>query len=219
MSTLSFPLAATDFADLLCVRSVTFDDPENIEMSMTGAGEILTAELAPRLWRGTVDIHDLGHEEAGRIKSLVSTLRTPGRAFFVYNHKREYPFADPGGTILAAATPAIDSVNANNREIALKSLPAGYELRAGDLLGFTYGSSPVRYALHRVVEAVTADGSGDTAEFEVTPHVRPGAAADDAVTLIRPVCKAVMVPGSFSPGQEGRKWVMGMSFRWVQTLR
>ncbi len=212
---LSFPLALADFALQLRVQEVTFDSPENVEMSMTGGGEVLTAELAPSLWRGAVSLVTATHAQASATAALISLLRPPARTFYIYDHSHPYPAADPTGSVLGAATPAIASINANARELALKALPAGYVLTAGDYLSFDYGSLR---ALHRLVEDVTADGLGDTAEFEVVPHIRTGAAVDAVVTLIRASCKARMVPGSVSAGTKSGVHTSGMAFRWSQTL-
>jgi len=107
------------------------------------------------------------------------------------------------------------------RLIGLKGLPAGYAgLGRGSYLSFQYRSAPERHALHEIVELdVTADGAGDVAAFQVNPPIRPGAAVDAEVRLIKPACKAIILPGSVQPGRETRFITEGMSFRWLQTLR
>lgn len=212
---LTFPLAIADFANTLRVQQVTFDSPENVQMSMTGGGEIVTAELAPSLWRGSVVLAASKHAQASATAALISTLRKPGRAFYIYDHSHMFPASDPTGSILGAATPAINSLNADTRQLSLKALPASYVLTAGDYLAFDYGSLR---ALHRLVEDVTADGTGTTAEFEVVPNIRPGAAVDDVVTLIRAACKAIIVPSSFSAGTKSGVNTSGLAFQWNQTL-
>jgi hypothetical protein len=220
MSVLSFPLATSVFMDLLPVDSVTFDAPENAVSSITGGGEVLSAELAPQLWRGRVDLALLTNEGHAPLAAVADLLRRSGASFFVYDPRKIGPRADPSGTILASASPLILSVNADNRRLALKGLPPGYMLQRGDYLGFAYGTSPVRYALHRVVAAdVFAAANGQTPQFEVTPVIRPGAAADQPVSLVRPVCKAKLLPGSLETGTGRPVVTTGFAFEWVQTLR
>ena len=99
------------------------------------------------------------------------------------------------------ATPTLASLPTGNGEIVLAGLPAAHELTAGDLLSFKYGTAPVRYALHRVAVGGVADATGTTPALVVTPQIRPGAAIGVPVTLGRPHCKAILVPGSVSPGR------------------
>ncbi len=75
-------------------------------------------------------------------------------------------------------------------------------------------------ALHRVVDdTVVANAGGETTAFEVVPHVMPGAAPGDAVTLLRPYCLARIVPGSLNPGRTKGVHVTDMSFDFVQKVQ
>lgn len=219
MSVVTFPLAASVFMDLLPIADVRMDCPENSVTSMTGAGEVIRATLAPQLWRGSFTLSADYHAGAAQLAALLDLLQRPGASFMVYDPRLKYPQADATGASLGASTVQIASVNADNRRLALKGLPAGYVLTRGDLLSFAYGS-PARQALHRVVAAsVTANASGVTSEFEVTPLIRTGAAVNDAVSLAKPQCKAVLAPGSLSTGAGRRRFTTGMSFDWMQTLK
>jgi hypothetical protein len=219
MSVVTFPLSLADFFDLLPIRSVAVECPENSVTSITGAGEVIRATLAPQLWRGSIEIAPGYHGEAARIAALLDLLQRPGASFLAYDPRLKFPQADATGATLGAATVQINSVNADNRRLSLKGLPASYALTRGDYLAFTYGS-PAKYALHRVVAAtVAADSGGVTAEFEITPLIRAGAAVNDAVALAKPACKAVLLPGSLSTGAGQRRITSGASFQWVQTLK
>ena len=113
----------------------------------------------------------------------------------------------------------IDTLNADNRRLKISGLPANYVLTLGDIIGFTYGSSPTRYALHQVASvSVTASGAGLTDWVELDPPIRAGATTSTAVALDRPTCKAVLVPGSHTPAKV-RRIGEGASFRFIQTLR
>lgn len=218
---LAYPLSREAFWDILPVAQTAFELPENVELAATRGGEQLAAEAGERLWQGEVAIGRLTRAETGRPEVLVDLVRGPGRPFLAYDRTRPAPLLDPTGTILGAATPAILALNGSDaRELRLQGLPAGYVLSAGDYLSFAYGSAPVRQALHRVVDpTVTANGAGQTPFFEVVPHIRPGAAAAAAVTLVRPWCKAVLVFGSVTPMRGSRTIFDGLGFRFVQTLR
>lgn len=218
---LSYPLSREVFFDALPAASVTFDLGENVDLAATRGGEQLAAEAGERLWQGEVALGRLLRAETGRPEVLVDLIRQPGRSFMAYDRRRPAPLADPAGAVLGGATPTIFALNGSDaREMRLAGLPSGYVLSAGDYLSFAYGASPVRQALHRVVDPlVTADTSGQTPFFEVIPAIRPGAAAGAAVQLVRPWCKAVVVFGSVAPMRGTHTVYDGLAFRFVQTLR
>ena len=148
---------------------------------------------------------------------MISLLRGAGRNFLAYDTRRPRPVSDPTGSILGASSPLLDTLNVNNRDLRISGLPAAYVLKQGDYLGFSYGSG--RRALHRVVPTtVTASGAGLTPLFEVVPMIRPGAVVATAVTLIKPVIKATVDPGSVNRGVTGAWVTTGASFRFSQTL-
>ncbi|MCE8007130.1 hypothetical protein [Aestuariivita sp.] len=217
---LTFPLSPADFIDRLPIKSVTPDLPEIVSMSQTGGGDILTEDLSPRLWRGEVLLAKLTPDEASAAMALIQAVRGPGRSFMAYDTRHPAPRNDPDGSGLVGATPRIQSLGANPRTLSLHGLPADYVLLRGDMLSFDYGAGPVRTALHQVVdETVTANQGGATPEFEVIPFVRAGAAAEAAVTLIKPACKAVILPNSVTAGTKGAWMTEGVAFSYVQTLR
>lgn len=218
MSAITFPVSLANFYDTLGVASCTFEDTLPIETSQMADGTILKASLGASLWRGRLNLVPRTHADAQAIEALVSVLKRPGASFLARDPRRVGPKLDPTGSTLGASTVQINSLNVDNRQISLKGLPAAYVISVGDMLSFTYGSSPTRYALHRVVEAATANGSGVTPQFEVTPLIRAGAAVDATVTLVKPVCKAVLLP-EISYGETALTYTQGMSLEFIQTLR
>lgn len=213
---LTFPLTTAQFMDLLPVGQITFDAPENVEIGLTGGGDQLTAQLAPQLWTGEIKLGVMTRDETARFETLIDLLRPAGRSFLAYDTRRPRPVYDPTGAILGASTPLLDTLNVNNRDIRISGLPAAYVLTQGDYIGFSYGSG--RRALHRVVTTVTASGAGLTPLFEVTPIIRAGAVVSTAVTLIKPVIKAVIEPGSIARGTTSAWVTTGAGFRFVQSL-
>lgn len=215
----SFPLTRAQFMDLLPVQEMTFDLPEAMEVSETGAGEILTAELGTRLWSGEIRLGDMTPDEAAEALAMIDVLRQPGASFMVHDIARPFPRSDLSGAALAGAAPKLSAVHANNREIRISGLTPGYQLRRFDSLSFTYAANPLRHALHRIASPATADASGLTGYFEVSPNIRPGWVTGTAVSLSRAACKAILVPKSVQPGRRRHTLTTGASFRWVQTLR
>ena len=217
---LTYPLPLATFADSLLVSQNSFQLPEQVQMSRTAGGEQLSSDLGERLWTGKIVLGRMTKAEAGRPEVLIDLIRQTGRSFLMYDRYRTNPLLDPLGTVLGAASVTILALGGDARELSLTGLPVGYTLSAGDYLSFAYGSSPVRQALHRVVNTtVVANGSGQTALFEVTPALRPGSIATAAVQLKKAFCKAVAVYGSIEEAQRYATMTEGLAFSWVQSLR
>lgn len=216
---LTFPLSIAAFQDKFTFASAEMFLHEPRKIDRTASGQVLAASLGSAIWRGSFQVPPTGSRaEAGERDALLSVLDRAGSSFMVYDPRKPYPASDPDGTGLGGTTPAIDSLAVNNREIALRGLPAGYVLTAGDLIGWQYGSSPTRYALHRLVTGAVASGTGVTPSFELTPFVQPGVLTGTAVTLYKPPIKAVLEPG---PRYGAGRLVIseGPQFGFVQTMR
>ena len=219
MAVLTFPLPLDSFFDLLPVAKCRLDLPETVDVSRTGGGEILTADLATSLWRGRLDLAVMTQDETAAIRPLINILRRSGASFFVSDLTRPWPRLDPSGMLLGAATPTILALGGSGRELSLTGLPVAYPISRGDLISFAYGASPTRYALHEVVGAAVANGAGQTGLIEVNPPIRPGVVAGAAVQLVWPRCKAVLVPGSASTGTTSNTITTEASLEWQQSLR
>jgi len=221
MSLLTYPLPAAGYFGGLRVASCTFDLGEALEISRTGAGEVLTADLGPRLWTGQVTLAQARARTAHATHAVLQTLRQAGRSLMVFDPAHACPAADPEGAILAAAgaAPVIAALPAGNRSLQLEGLPAGYGLSPGDYLSFAYGAAPERVAFHQIVQGAVADVAGVTGEIEVIPHIRPGAVLGAPVQLVRPAFKAVIKPSSVQLGASAPGLVGPTSFEILQTLR
>ncbi len=215
----AYPLVIADFWLTLPIRSVSFNLSAKMRMSETGGGEIITSGLGPRLWTGTVEGAAAQVGDQRKFEVMLESLQEPGASFYAFDPSQPYPAGDPDGTIIGATSPAIAQLDADARMTAIDGLPAGYTLKAGTMFSYFYSATPTLLALHRVRDDVTADGLGQTPLFEVNPPIRPGAAVDTAVRFDRPICKAIMVPGSLDLGSRGRVIAGGFSFTWQQTLR
>lgn len=184
------------------LASITFAPNFGQETSGQAGGQIRVRTSRAPLWHMKINVPIAYREEAQAIKAIIGSMGGSVGTFYGWDTDRPYPFADPEGAAIAASTIQIKSVGSNGISLALKGLPIGYVLTRGDYVGFTY--STTKKALHQVVAAtVTANGSGETAEFEVHPAIRQGAAANDAVSLSKPVAEFRIVPGSYNPETAG----------------
>ena len=219
MAVLTFPLTLTQFWHLLPAGKASLDMGEALDAAQTSGGEVLTADLGTALWSGQIDLGKMPSDEAAAIRPLINLLRRAGTSFLVSDYARAHPRRDPRGLFLGSAVPTILAVGSSYRELSLQGLPGGYPLSRGDLISFTYGTNPVRYALHELVSDVVANSAGQTALVEVSPPIRPGAASGAAVQLIYPRCKARLHPGTAKTGQITHTITSDASFSWTQTLR
>lgn len=215
---LTFPALLSQFFDLLPIQGAQIDLLENYQIDETGNGEVIAASLGERLWQMTVTIREQEYEQAEDTQSLIRMMRREGASFLAYPIPRNYPKNDKGGTTLGSATPKLHSVLGTMRELRISGLPSGYKLGRGDFISFTYGSNPVRYALHQIVsDTVSADGTGLTPVIEVNPELKLGYVIDSDVKLKKPRFKAVIVPGSVTDYKVAQQWGSQMSFTIRQT--
>lgn len=216
----SFPLSRAAFMDRMPISRITFDIPEAVEISETGGGELLTADLGTRLWQGEIVLGKMTPDEAADALAMIDAARQRGGSFLVHDVSRPGPRFDLDGAVLGSATPAIQAVGASGLDIKLTGLPGGYRLRRYDYIAFSYASSPARFALHRAINAVTITAAGVMEDWlSVVPPIRPGWAVGTPVTLHNAPCKAIIVPGSVQPGTRSRTMTDGVSFKFRQTLR
>lgn len=216
---LTYPLNVNQFFDDLNIRSGKFTLSESNQNNINGGGHILTASLGSRLWMGEATLVPAKHQELLVFEARIELLLEPGASFIAYDKRVTYPKSDPTGSILGASTPTLSVVNANNVDVTIAGLPAGYVLTQGDMFDFTYLSSPTRRALHRIVAGATATGGG-LATVQVVPAIRAGFTIGAAVGFVKPNMKAKIIPGSYgySEGGVGRL-SSGASFQFMQTLK
>lgn len=215
----TFPMALADFFSTLPIQGFAPDLGESMEFSRTKGGEITTSDNGPRLWMMNIIIGERPHASIEQIKARLNLLRSPNRSLLVPSMPLLAPQKDPLGSILGSSVVTLTAVASNNREITLEGLPPGYTLSIGDFLSFTYGSNPVRYAMHQVVAEKSADGAGILAALEVVDFIRPGWTAGAVVTLVKAFYKAVVVPRSTEVGDSDVLMSKGVKFSVIQTFR
>jgi hypothetical protein len=215
---LTYPLTHAQFLGALRVEEVTFRLSHPQEHTRLGDGTVISASLGASLWTGTIRLAQANHPRHAQMEALIGLMDQPGATFLCHDPRYLGPASDPSGSILGNRTVTIHSVASTMRELRLTGLPASYVFTSGDMLGFQYGSNPVRYALHRIVVGGTASSTGLTPLMEVVPTLRPGAVAGLTVSLIRPACKARLLPEpTYGAGRQALS--RGASFDFIQTLR
>jgi hypothetical protein len=195
-------LAITDLADLLPITSGIWEPIYSQEVSGTGAGEMLAADLGPMLWGATVETGPMYLDEAKQLRARILLLNGSIGTFYFWSPEAKGPQSDPKGVILDEAEVTIESVGADKHSLAFTGLPANYALTIGDMLHVDYGS-PSRRALFALVENGEASSEGVTAELDVRPHIRPGILAGATVTLIKPAAKVKIMPDTLSIVNQG----------------
>lgn len=214
---LTWPLPLSAFLDTLPIQRVTFQLANSVTHSETGGGEVISHRRGARLWAGKIILDKDYHAVWAAIEARLALLEEPGASLLIKDVRMSGPIADRDHSLLGAAVPKIATLDSNNREMTVKGLPAGYVISQGDLLGFTYGTSPIRYAFHRVVTGGIANGLGITPDIEVIPFIRPGAQVNAVLTLGDPVLKAKLTNAEY--GNSRSIISEGGSMSWTQTLR
>lgn len=196
---------STAIMDMLQIDTADFKPQRQRQMSRDGSGIIYLKDLGPSLWTATVQSVPLDHNVAEQIMALINSMEDQLAGFYVWNPRLFYPQSDPGGVVVAGHTQSINTINADTKRVSIKHLPAAYVLTRGDYF-HVVAVATGKQQLFQIVDAViTADGTGLTVEFEVSPHIRPGLgmAVNDPVTLIKPSCVMKIIPGTLdSPVQD-----------------
>lgn len=169
--------------------------PNVAEFSSSDDGAGVEAELVDPRWELTIRAAGLDYDDYMIFKGWVQRVRTihAGR-FLGFDPRTRRPRAydqsvTPPSPTLSAAIPT-----ATPRQVPLAGLGNGYQLRAGDRLGYV-STSGVR-TTHEIVADVTASAGG-AATVSVIPRILLAAGSGTAVTLDRPLQLFHMVPGSF----------------------
>lgn len=213
---LTFPVALANFQNKLAIRQLDFSLTDGREIAgETRDGEIITIEGMKQRWRGsfTLDGEALAQDdEPGR--ALIRALSRKGASVLI----TPMHYVRQSGWVNGTAGTIHDM--RNSREMRITGAVENYTgIKRGTFLGWQYGSNPLRYALHQVVETAHANASGITPWFEVTPEIRSGVSIGATVYNEQPVCKAIITPQSMQDGTLGPISAQGSTFDWVQTFR
>jgi hypothetical protein len=191
-----------DLFDLWNVRDATFWPLWRQELSRTAGGSTQAKDFGTPLWRANFATAPIALMDVGPAEAALISLNGSTGSFLAHDIRRPYPQGYADGVFSDTGT--IGALDGGNLfMMSLADLPVGFQLTAGDYLGFSYGARPSR-ALHMVMAAPpAADALGDTASFEVFPAIRPGALVGAAVTLKKPTCEMILEPGQAPPTTQG----------------
>lgn len=165
--------------------STEFDLLYRQEISRTAIGQTFVKDLGSPLWRATYQSRLMKPNELDTWRARLKAMEGGLKQFFGRPTSRCYPIAYPKGAGMGNVSDVkIASIGGDRKTISLSGLPAGYQATAGDYIQIG------THNLHQVVDTV-----GD---IEVRPHLWPGTAVDDIVTLVRPSCRMTILPGTLS---------------------
>ena len=168
----------------------TFEPVSRQELSGLASGTTIGKDFGPALWFASYITAELINDDALDYAAVLNSLDGVINTIEAWDLRRPAPKLYPDGS---ASDGLLHTVNANNKALSLSGLNAGQVVSRGDYLSFDYGGNR---ALHRVVEAATADGVGLTAEFEVRPHLRPGWEIGTNVNVKTPRGIFTLLPGT-----------------------
>jgi len=212
----TFPLGVTEFwQELRFAGRPEFALQMNQQASTDAAGNSLIASFGSPKWVSDVVTSPGLHAKDAKSAALIKAVIARNGSFLAYDISRKFPLYDKTGSIVGSSSVLVNSKGGNNRSLSLKGLPAGYVLNISDKLSITDGTG--KRALMEVVESVTANGSGVTAEFEVTPFLFTWIAVNQAVDLTSPLGKFKISPGSYRPASASGNMRGGMSFSMYST--
>lgn len=186
----------TDIMTAIGFNQVSFVCPPGQTFAETVAGSILAEQQSSPLWHAVYSSVPKRMVDITTFEAKLRSLNGMMRMFTAYDLRRPYPAAYSNGVFAdSGKIHTLSSV----WSLRLKDLPASFQIKTGDYFHFTYGSNPTSRALHQAMEDITADGSGTTAEFQVYPFIRAGAAVDAAVTFKKASAIFTLKPVGFEP--------------------
>lgn len=188
-------MTSTDLMAALKIASVTFMRQYHREYSRQGSGTPREADLAPSTWTAQLQTAPMYNDDIEAAAALLEDFCDALDTFYAWNPRKQYPTADPDGTILAASTVTIYALSGNT--IRLAGLPPGYVLGAGDFLHWDQGS-PAHRRLHRFLAGGAADGGGILPATKIGPPIAAGASTGLAVTLKQPAAEMMIRPGTLA---------------------
>lgn len=179
--------------------------------SRQGDGIVRTSGFARPLWRMSAQSQTLKPNAMRALKAKLHGLENGRLTFYGRDLAGCRPAAYPAassftdeGTV--GSLPAAD-------QIIFAGLPANFAISAGDYFHVQSGASR---SLHQAIEAVTADGSGDTTAVEVRPYFPSWVDAAQSVRFVNAVAIMVIMPGGIA-AQSGLNGMGTVSFDAIQS--
>ncbi|WOC15436.1 hypothetical protein [Pseudochrobactrum sp. MP213Fo] len=186
---ISYPL---NLLDSFPGWSTEFDLFYRQEFSRTAGGSTIVKNLGTPLWQAsfqsTVMLPNVLDTWRARMKALEGGMQP----FMGRSMSRCFPIAYPNGAGLGNVKAIkIDSVGVDNKSLTLINVPVWHVVSVGDYV-------QIGPRLYQVIEEAVSNAAGRTTRFEVRPHLAPGTAEGNIVTLVKPSVAMIIVPGSLS---------------------
>lgn len=216
---ISFPLSLASFFEGLRLTQQSFMLGEAMSRTgETGAGELLTSGSGTRLWQGSLNIAPSPARDLEEVIADIDLLREPGASFLVGDMTHQTLRNDPTGAIADANPCVVVNASANEKELTIEGMPAGFVLAKGDHFSVPHVDGTRSY--YRCAQSATFDGgfTPPRVTIEVRPHLSAKVIAARPIEFHKPALKAVYVPNSFRGGERVPGIAKGVTLNWRQTL-
>lgn len=219
--TLSFPRTDLQTSVPIAVQR-PFRLVSRQEMSREASGVIRGKDLGPALWATDVVTKPLSNYDLVEYLAKINSLDGLVSEFELYELRRPYPRNYADGVFDDTGV-IFDVSGTNLNRIRLDNLPANFAASVGDFFSYDWSDGENTYrALHQVVEAVTANGSGLTGFFEIRPEIRRPEFVDAVspqieVTFKKPAGLFIMMPDSLQTNEDGPQ-LASVSFQALQVV-
>jgi len=215
---ISFP---RDLPDPHRLRDAVFTPDHGQTTQPTRGGLVQVANLRPALWRMSFSTVALDQTQAGVWQAWIDSLRGGLNRFKAWDTRQRFSLAHPDGwgNLTRAGGGAFDGTatlsagDAGASTIVVTDLPDSFIFLPGDYLSFAGAAA---HALHRVVEAVTADGAG-AVTLPIEPPLKPGFQTG-ALEIEKAYCEAVIDETTLSETQPS-PFTVQISFQAVQAIK
>lgn len=193
------------------------------EQSRQANGRTIVKDFGTPLWRATYVSKTQRPNALDQWRARLTGLENGLQTFKGYSLSRCYPILYPNGSwptglSFDGVSATLNTIDANRKAVRVDDLPIGFTLSVGDYISLRdAGSPPVDLiALHQVMEAATADGSGLTPQFEIRPHLAPEVDTSFAVSVLRPHCIMSIVPGTIASAADPSTGQGTISFQAIE---
>lgn len=185
-----------------------------------GAGVRDSVQIGFGVWTASYVLEAMSDADSVANEAFIDSLHGSANLWLAHDLRRLYPAAYLPRRNFAGGLPAgfsgsasAWSVDTARTGVSLDGLPVGFTLGVGDYVGFKWGSGENRRHMVKVMEAATADGSGEVA-LNVYPAVWETVPVDAVAHFDRPACIMKLTPDTemseFSPDGQAQQRIVGV---------
>lgn len=165
-------------------RPLSFRLMPRQELARTAGGRNIAKDIGDALWFGEWQSKPLRPNDADYWEAVLDKLAITMGTFDGYDMYRRRPILHPGTTVVPGPI-TINAVGGDNTSFTLSGA-VGLHLRVGDMLQVDAGGD-----LYRI-----ESDSDNGATTQVMPQLWPSTANGDAVSVLKPHCPMIVMPGS-----------------------